>query len=48
LDLGYLQVCQGLDSLPREAKNTIDKAFFLTNSRIDDWYGERMAELSKA
>lgn len=46
LDLSYIRLSEKFDSLPGGSKNDVNKAFFLANSRIDDWYEEKVAEIS--
>lgn len=48
LDFGYLKLNKKFDSLPKDIKGIINKTFFLTNSRIDEWYNEKLLEISAA
>jgi hypothetical protein len=48
LDFGYIKISEKFDSLPKEVKETINKAFFLINERIDVWHNERLLEISAA
>jgi hypothetical protein len=48
LDFSYTRLSEKFDSLPESIKSNIDKAFFLTNSRIDEWYDEKTEELEAA
>ncbi|MBE0448035.1 MAG: hypothetical protein IBX64_08065 [Actinobacteria bacterium] len=46
LDFSYMWLSRAFDSSPKGIKNGVDKAFFLTNSRIDDWHTGKVAEIS--
>ncbi|MHB8841645.1 MAG: hypothetical protein ACYC56_07635 [Candidatus Aquicultor sp.] len=46
LDFSYLKLSDKFNNLPKDIKETVNKAFFLTNSRIDEWYEERTMEVS--
>ena len=48
LDFSYLNLTDKFENLPKDVKETVNKAFFLTNSRIDGWHEERTMEISAA
>jgi len=48
LDFSYMRLLEKFDSLPDDIKANVDKAFFLTNSRIDEWHDAKVAELPAA
>lgn len=48
LDYSYTRLSEKLDSLPTSIRSNIDKAFFLTNGIIDNWYDEKTGELEAA
>lgn len=48
LDFGYLALCDRFDCLSRDIKETVNKTFFLANSRIDEWYKEKMLDMPAA
>lgn len=48
LDFGYIKLSDKFENLPKDIKDTVNKAFFLTNSRIDEWHEERTMEISPA
>ena len=48
LDHSYLRLNDKFASLPKEIKDTINKAFFLANARIDEWHKAKLEELPAA
>jgi hypothetical protein len=48
LDFGYIKISEKFESLPKELKETVNKAFFLINERIDKWHNEKLLEISAA
>lgn len=48
LDYGYSRLDERFEALPEEIKSVVNKAFFLTNERIDEWYKGTSVEISAA
>lgn len=48
LDFGYSRLSEKFKKLPEDVKDIVNKAFFLTNCRIDAWYEDKSVEIQAA